>query len=142
MAKFIPQYIFNMCAVTAAKTAASSDRTIGEAARLLSNNYERSYADRELHEDIELAGKEVAEFIKSVLPVESFVSNMIQLQYTIVNYEPSGKKRRKKMFGGTWFNKEKSQIPNKVEVCKANIATYHLLLVGGSLPLAPRGWSP
>lgn len=141
MANYMPQYLFNICAVTAAKIAVSSDKTLEEAAQILSDNYKNSYDDQNLERDISKAAHEVIDFMDSALPGSSMTANMTQLQFTIVNFEPDGKKRAKKIFGGTWFNKQKDQIHNKVEQCKVNIATYHLLLVGGSLPLAPSGWS-
>lgn len=130
-----------MCAVTAAKLAASGSVTLQEAARMLSENYQNSYSDNNLVRDIETAAAHVTEFIESALPNSSIPANLTQLQFSIVNFEPDGSKRKKKLLGGTWFNKEKRELPNKVKQCAANIATYHLLLVGGSLPLAPDGWS-
>lgn len=141
MPSYIPQYMFNICAVTTAKIAASNGKPIREAANLLANNYKKSYDDINLEDDILTAAINVTEFIKSSIPGNSIPGCMTQLQYTIVNFEPSGRKRRKRLFGGTWFNKEKSEIKDKVQQCKINIATYHILLIGGSLPLVPDGWS-
>lgn len=141
MASFMPQYIFNICAVTAAKIAASSETTIKEAAKMLSDNYKKSYDDLHLERDIEIAAELTIAFMESALPGNSIPANINQLQYTIVNFEPNGEKRNKGIFSGTWFNKEKRQIENKVQQCKLQISTYHLLLVAGSLPLAPQGWS-
>lgn len=141
MASFMPQYIFNMCAVTTAKIASSSEKTTKEAAKILSDNYKKSYDDVNLEDDIALAADQTIAFMESALPGSSSPANMNQLQYTIINFEPDGKKRKKGIFGGTWFNKEKRQIENKVQQCKLHVSTYHLLLVGGSLPLAPQDWS-
>ncbi|MCY1302270.1 hypothetical protein D9M70_519200 [compost metagenome] len=141
MPSYIPQYMFNICAVTAAKIAASSGKPVREAANMLATNYKESYDDMNLEDDILAAAINVTEFIKSSLPGSSIPGCMTQLQYTIINFEPDGKKRRKKIFGGTWFNKERDEIKDKVQRCKVNIAIYHMLLISGTLPLAPDGWS-
>ena len=130
-----------MCAVTAAKLAADSDLSIQEAAKLLSDNYRKSYDDKNLEDEIATAASKVTQFMESVLPNSSLPRNLTQIQYSIVHFEPNGSRRKKKLFGGTWFNKERTELPNKIDQCAANVATYHLLIVGGSLPLAPDGWS-
>ena len=133
--------MFNICAVTAAKISHSSDQSIEEASQGLADNYARSYSDIALGRDIAMAARQAIDFIQSVLPNSSISANMTQLQYSIVNFEPDGTKRKKKLLGGTWFNKEKSQLPDKVDRCRLELTTYHNLIVAGVLPLAPQGWS-
>ncbi|MDD2762135.1 MAG: hypothetical protein PHH11_17805 [Methylomonas sp.] len=141
MAEFIRQEMFNMFAVSAAKISAASNKSIREATALIMNNYQGAYLDANLAKDVETAANGVTEFMLGILPPETLTGNLTQMQFCIKNFNPDGTRKRKRIFGGTFFNKEKSEIRNKVQSCKANIATYHMLVIGGSIPIAPQGWS-
>jgi hypothetical protein len=141
VAEYIPQEMFNMLAVSAAKISAASDESIGEATDLIMGNYEGTYLDAYLAQEVENAANKVKDFMLNALPPETLVGNLTQMQYCIKNYNPDGTKKRKKLFGGTWFNRENAEINDKVKNCVANVATYHMLVIGGSIPIAPQGWS-
>jgi hypothetical protein len=138
--RYMPQYVFNLCSVTAAKACSSDEASLYDIAKTLSDNYKSSYADNDLMEDIIMAASNIIKFINSEFPDSSTYANLFQLQYTIANFEPNGKTRKKRFFGGTFFNNEKTQILNKVEQCIANIVTYHILIIQGALPIAPKNW--
>lgn len=141
MAEFITQEMFNMFAVSAAKISVASGKNIREAIEIIMSNYAGTYLDASLVYEIEIAADKAKKFMLDVLPPETLVSNLTQMQFCIKHYNPDGSKKRKKLFGGTFFNKEKNEVDNKAENCLANIATYHMLVVSGSIPIAPRGWS-
>lgn len=125
MSNYMPQYMFNICAVTAAKIANSSDQSIEKVSQGLADNYAKSYSDINLGKDIATAARDAIDYIQSPIPNSSIPAIMTQLQFSILNYEPDGAVRKKKLLGGTWFNKEKFQIPNKAEKCKLDIIIYH-----------------
>ncbi len=81
MVEFITQEIFNMCAVSAAKISAASEKTVGEAAALIASHYEGTYPDENLVQDIEIAANKVREFIIGVLPPETLAGNLTQMQF-------------------------------------------------------------
>jgi len=130
-----------MFAVSSAKISAATDKTIEEATVIIISHYEDTYRDANLVQDLETAANKVKEFMLGALPPETLTGNLAQMQFCIKNYNLDGTKKRKKIFEGTFFNKEKKEISNKVENCLANIATYHLLVIGGSIPIASQGWS-
>jgi hypothetical protein len=106
----------------------------------LANNY-AAYRDADLADDIEEAANNVAAFITRQLPPESLIDNLIQLQFCIKNYQPSGDRWPVRLFGGAFFNKTNQPLPDKVGQCLANVATYHLLVINRKIPLAPKDWS-
>jgi hypothetical protein len=68
-------------------------------------------------------------------------SAMTQLQFCIVNYELDGKKKRKRLLGGTWFTRAKSPNSNRAKDCLRNVTVYHTGTMTGMFPIAPDGWS-
>jgi len=141
MAEFVSQEMFNMFAVSAAKISAGTGKTLEESTALVVSYYEGTYRDQNLARDIEIAAKKVKDYMLAVLPPETLSGNLTQMQFCIKNYKLDGTKKRKKIWDGTFFNKEKKEIENKIQNCLASVATYHTLVVGGSIPIAPQGWS-
>lgn len=137
MAGYMTQEIFNMCAVSTAKLSAASSKTLEEMATLIGNNYKNTYQDKHLVSDIEFAAKKVIEFMLGVLPAETLVGNLTQMQFCIKNYNLDGTKKRMKIFGGTFFAQEKQENTDKVQSCLVNIATYHFLVIRDTIPIAP-----
>lgn len=72
MASYVPQHVFNMCAVTAVQYNASEGTTIEEFAKRISDSYRRHYIDDGYEEDIVLAARNVAKFIESSFPGRNF----------------------------------------------------------------------
>ena len=52
-----------------------------------------------------------------------------------------GKKKRKKLLGGTWFTRSKSRNPNRAKDSLRNMIIYHSGTINGLFPIAPVGWS-
>ncbi len=140
MASYITQELFNMAAVTTAKITAASEHSIEFVAEELANDY-REYQDQNLSEDIATASVKVTDFMQNALPLKSLVGNLTQIQFCIKHYSPDGKKKPRKLLRGTWFNKEKLELEDKVDQCVANVMTYHFLVINGSIPIAPKGWT-
>jgi hypothetical protein len=129
-----------MCAVTAAKISAASKRPVEDVASELTSSYSE-YQDRSLATEIAEAAYNISGFIQKELPPESIVGNLTQIQFCIKNYHPNGNKKRSRILGGTFFNKERKELEDKVKQCVANVATYHYLVINGTIPIAPQGWS-
>lgn len=129
-----------MCAVTAAKISTASGQSIEFAAEQLANKYSE-YKYQELSGDIATASVKVIDFMQNALPPETLVAGLMQMQFCIKHYNPDGKKKTGKRFGGTFFNKEEHELEDKVDQCVANVATYHVLVINGSIRVAPKGWS-
>jgi hypothetical protein len=140
MSKYMTQEIFDMCAVTAAKVGSGTEKSIEKAADLIAQNYTSTYADTNLAQDIALAAHKAIKFMEDSLPQGSMVANCTQLQFCIKEYNPDGKKKRKKLLGGTLFNYEKRPIPDKVKGCITNLLAYHLYILNGNIPMAPENW--
>lgn len=141
MAKYIDQELFNMCAVTALKIGCASGQSVASASQLIAKEYSRSYQDKSLAEEIEDAANKIAEFLSHALPNSSIASACTQMQYCIKHFNLDGSKKRKKILGGVWFTGETKELDNKVDTCAVNIITYHMLVIGGTIPVAPRGWN-
>lgn len=130
-----------MCAVFAAKIAAGTDHSILSAANLIASQYQSIYADLNLAGDIAAAVEQITSFLTSVFPPNTLIGNCTQLQFCIKKYYRNGSKKRKKLFGGTFFNAEKTELSEKVKTCVSNIAAYHLRVIDGTLPITPIGWT-
>ena len=141
MAKFMSQELFDMSAVTAAQIAAVTDHSIQSAARLIGRQYNSSLDDINLNIEIADAAGQISSFLKNRISTGNIAPACSQLQFSIKSFNLDGTKKRKKIFGGLFFNSEKKQIGNKVENCVKNIISYHSLVVVGALPLAPSGWT-
>ena len=139
MAGYITQELFNMAAVTTAKISAASEHSIEFVAELLANDYSK-YQDQDLSGNIATAAVRVIDFIQNALPPETLVGGLMQMQFCIKHYHPDGTKKARKLFGGTFFKKEKCELEGKIDQCMKDVMTYHLLVINGSIPAAPDGW--
>ena len=110
MASYMPQHVFNMCAVTAVQYNASEGTTIEEFAKRISDSYRRYYIDDGYEEDIVFAARNVAKFIESSFRDTKAATAVRQLQYCIKKFHPSGK--------NNFFYKEQSS-PSKRPHCPA-----------------------
>ena len=141
MPKFIDQELFNMIAVTALKISTISGESLASVSESVTKNYSRTYQDSNLCNEIIDSAEKIESFLTEALPEGSLRSACTQMQYCIKNFKSDGSKKRKKILNGAWFSGENQEIENKVGRCAAIIITYHLLVVGGKIPIAPKGWS-
>ncbi len=135
----MPQDVFNMCAVSAARYIDAEGSTVEEFAKLITDSYRRDYIDDNIEKDIITAAHKVASLMASVFPGEKVSSALLQTQFCIKKYHPNGKK--KFFLQGQLFNKQKTPLTNRVTQCAANVMTYHLGTLSGTFPIAPKGWS-
>lgn len=135
MGRYMPQQLFDMCAVSAVKISALSGEPIESVAEQLANTYQPDYQD----EDISAAASNVKTFVVKFLSKEALAASLTQFQFCIKHYTSDGKKRPLRL-GGTFFNKEKQQLPDKVATCLSDIAAYYFLVIGGAIRIAPEGW--
>ena len=140
MARYITQQLFDMCAVSAAKISAANSTPLAEVSKQLAETYSQSYNDDNLPQEISVAAEQIAAFVSRVLPPVTLVGNLTQLQFCIKNFQPNGKRWPMKLLSGALFNKSSRPLPDKVRQSLANVATYHVLVINGAIPLAPTGW--
>lgn len=139
MASYMPQRVFNMCAVTAVQYNASEDTTIEEFAKRIADSYRPYYLDDGYEEDIVLAARNVAKFIESSFRDTKASAAVRQLQYCIKKFHPNGKKRF--FLQGTIFTQQKTPLPNRVSQCVNDVVVFHLGTLSGKFPIAPKDWS-
>ena len=128
MASYMPQHVFNMCAVTAVQYNSSEGRTIEEFAKCISDKYRRHYIDDGYEEDIVLAARNVTKFIESSFPGTKAATSVRQLQYCIKKFHPTEKNDS--------FCKEQSS-PSKRPLCPAeqnNALPMWLFFIWGPYP--------
>lgn len=142
MPRYMPQEVFNLCAVTTAKMSAMTGAAI-EGYALKMADAHRTYADDPIYlaADIESSAEKIISFLSSLFPKEVIPGACTQLQYCIKHFCTDGSKKRRRIFGGSLFNYERSEISNKVKQCTTTIATYHAAVVSGLIPLTPDGWT-
>ena len=138
---YMPQQLFNMCAVTTAKISVATERSVEAIASQVTASYTDTYKDVHLAEEVAEAASKIAAWLEGAMPDGSLVGALTHMQFCIKNYSPNGKKLRRKLLGGTWFNKESEPIEDKVRACVANVATFYILTINGQVPIAPRGWT-
>jgi hypothetical protein len=142
MASYMPQDVFDMSIVTIVRLHVSAGNSLDDLCTMIWQGYERSYRDDvNCKHEMRITSGKLLEMMQTQFKKELIPSVMLQLQFCIVNYEPDGKRRRKKLLGGTFFNRMKSPNPNRSEDCLANMCIYHLGTTSGKFPLAPKGWS-
>ena len=63
-----------------------------------------------------------------------------QLQFCVKEFNNNGE-RKKKIFDVTFFDNEKSQIPDKLGSWSSQLNSYSLSVLLGRIPLPPDNWS-
>jgi len=137
---YMTQQLFNMCAVTAAKIAATSGESVDSVSTRLAKDYRSSYQDEHLAEDIAAAATHINKFLQSTLPAGTLVAGLTQMQFCIKHFRVDGSKRPFRLLRGAWFNKERAPLQDKVKQCVNQIAIYHIRVVSSSIPIALRRW--
>ena len=140
MASYMPQQLFNMCAVAAAKFSLLHGEPIEPVSEYVAQQYSHMHRDEHLLEDIATAAKAILQYLRSAGPEHLLLEHLRQMEFCIKHYEPDGRKRPTKLFGGSWFNKEQAPLQDKAKHCVAHILAYNLRVIGGSIPVAPPGW--
>ena len=140
MPKYITQEMFNVCVITAAKYAHGNSKNYHEAGQLVAESYEREYADENLASYIALEAEQTVKHITEKLPPNNLVATCYQLQFCVKEFNNNGE-RKKKIFDVTFFDNEKSQIPDKPGSWSSQLNSYSLSVLLGRIPLPPDNWS-
>ncbi len=142
MASYMPQHVFDMGVVTAIRHHTATGNSLHEVCRQIFSGYRNSFPDdADFEREIEETSGKFLKAMRSQFKDEQMPAAMKQLQFCIVNYELDGKKKRKRLFGGTWFTRSKSPNPNRAKDCLRNVTVYHTGTMTGMFPIAPDGWS-
>jgi len=142
MVSHMPQHLFDMAVVTAVKMHMITGDCLGQICGRIFQHYQSSFPDdADLQREIEETSGELLDAMRLQFKDEQLSSTMPQLQYCITNYELDGRKKRKRLLGGTWFTRSKSRNPNRAKNCMRNMMVYHTGTMTGMFPVAPNGWS-
>lgn len=135
----MPQDVFDMCAVTAARFQDADEVGIEEFARRIAERYRRDYIDDGFEVDVISAAHHLVKLMEGFFPGQKVSASLRQIQYCIKRFRPDG--RKKPFFQGQWFNQQKSPLNDRVKKCVSNVAVFHLGTLSGKFPIAPEGWS-
>ena len=142
MASYMPQHVFDVCVITAVKIHTMTGDSLDHVCAQICKSYQRSYPDdANFEREMEETSGQVLEMMRSQFEDEQLPSAMTQIQFCITNYELNGKKKRKRLLGGTWFTRSKSRSPDRAKDCLRNVMVYHTGTVTGMFPIKPNGWS-
>lgn len=138
------QQYFDMAAVVVAQVAVFTGKTEEQVFEeiMTSTLVKRAYDDTLESAEVVKSAKRIREILKEFFPIEETSENFTQLKFCVRNYKPDGRKRRKRLFGGTKFNYEKSPINNLAENCVTNMTCYVFNTYSGTIPIHPNGWKP
>jgi hypothetical protein len=136
--KYMPQRVFNFGAASIVKAHLLTGREIEEIATKIFASYRNSYIDDGTEKDWILAAHEALIFIENnEVPAPTELLN--HFQYFVDNYESDGRPRKKRIFGGTIFNKAKQNLQRKEDFIKL-LESYYVGARAGIVPIAPAGW--
>src|SRR6267143_2545957 len=125
----MPQDVFDMCAVTAARFKDAKGVTIEEFARRISERYRRDYIDDGFEPDIIDAARHLVKLMEGLFPGHRVSSSLRLIQYCITKFHPNGK--RKFFLQGRLLNQQRTPIPDRVRKCVSNVTVYHLGTLAG-----------
>jgi hypothetical protein len=111
--RYMPQRVFNYGAASIAKMHLLTGKSVEEIATIVFSSYKHSYIDDGTERDWIISTRQSLTFLKErKAPAPTELLN--HFQYFVDNYEPDGLPRRKRLFGGTIFNKAE-QNPRRKE---------------------------
>ena len=102
--------------------------------------YERDYADERVSEKMLKAAEWAYDYLSGVMGPHFNADSCRDLQYAILTFLPSGKRRKRLFFfRGTRFNYSEQAADE--EQAERNIKMYHTLLASSAIPPAPNRWT-
>jgi hypothetical protein len=134
MAGYMPEDLFEFGAYTIAMIHVAKGLPIEDVADRLHKSYKNSYLDDDIRDQWVEAANIVIGLVETHFPnLEPRVkaSTLKHIQTAVMEYQPDGKKRRKKLFGGTIFNKSKTANYQRTKTLSRNFICYHALLSVG-----------
>ena len=139
MAGYMPQRVFEVGAASIAKMHLDLGRPVDALAAEIWENYATAYINDGVENDLKNAATEAIQMLET-LEAPSPAEFLNHFQYFTIHYDEEGKPRKKKMFGGTWFNKA-AQNKNRRQDFIKRLSSYYIGAIAGLMPLAPDGWS-
>ncbi|NBB80232.1 MAG: hypothetical protein GVY36_12455 [Verrucomicrobia bacterium] len=139
--KFMPQDVFNLCVVTAAKASAFTGKSIEQVSDEITSSYVDAFSDHKISKDVARAATMTREYISEYFPGGDEISKLTHLQFCIQNYLEDGQPKPKAYFSGTAFRYEKSELKQKPAECGCNLGNFILRTQDGTIPFVPDGWS-
>lgn len=134
--KYMPQDVFDGCALTVAMAGFSGVNMV-DIAKQLSEDYQKSYDDNDLTEQIlEAAGlltEAVPRFFETEKSAAQLAGACKTLSGAIMKFNVDGTKRRKGLLGGTMFNRAKAEIEDKPKKCLSNVIAYNVAILSGAI---------
>jgi len=140
MGKYMPNDLFNLCAITVAKLSHVSEQPSAVFAQELWNGYISDYPDDDVVEDWIKASEAVQEILSETVESENLPSVYTQLQFCFEKFNSDGTPKRKKLFGGTLFNKQKFKDGNRVSDFLRCFTSFYAASAMESLPPFPDGY--
>ena len=134
------QPYFDMIAVLVAQVSVYKGESEEEVFSELLPNLMHSYDDPLELKEVVRAAKKIREIMKDFFLIEETSGNFTQLKFCLKNYEPGGKRKKKRLLAGAWFNYEKNPLQNKADECIKNILCYVMNTNSGKIPIHPDGW--
>jgi hypothetical protein len=130
---FMPQDVFNGCALVVAQAGASGLDMV-EHANDLADEYGRTYKDEWLAAEIFDAAEHAFLFFESVFSGEVSEQKIASAYKTIFSamnkFHLDGKPKRR-WLKGALFHRQKTPICDKVAACKREISLYHFAITTG-----------
>lgn len=134
---FMPQDVFNACALTVAQAGASGfDMT--KTAHDIAATYGKTYRDEGLAQDVLTAADDALTFIYSVFAdgrndKETRAALACKmLAAAVIKFEVNGK-RKGDFFRGAIFHRQKNQLESKVKTFSTDVIAYHFAIVTGKI---------
>jgi hypothetical protein len=142
MTSYMPQHLFDMAVVTTVKIHTMTGEPLSQNCSQICQRYQSSFPDdASIERDLDETSQHLLRMMRSQFKDEQLPAAMTQLQFCITNYELNGRKKRKRLLGGTWFTRSKFPNPNRAKNCLQNIMVYYTGTMTGMFPLAPSDWS-
>ena len=131
MAGYMPNEVFETGAYAIASIRVSRSMSLIDAVDIVYDQYKSSYKDDNIRHQWAGAAETVISLIQQRFPSLTRAELADLLEYlvnVVMAKEPSGAKRKKKFFGGTIFNKDKSPAYTRGEIVQRNFPKYLSLL--------------
>jgi len=140
--KYMPQDVFDMGAALIAKLHISTDEDISILAGKLHENYRHSYIDDGLQEDWAEAAQTLLTLARGRFSDASVLFGLFRhMMFFVREYNLDGSRKRRRIFGGTWFSGERSPNPNRLKDCLRTYMIFNVLVDSGQIPFPPDDWS-
>lgn len=136
MAKqYMPQRVFSYGAASIAKLHLLTGKSIEALATMAFASYRQSYIDDGTEKDWVVSARQALKFLEeNEAPAPDKLLD--HFRYFVEHYEPDSSPRKKRIFGGTMFDKAKQNIRRKEDFLKS-LESYYIGARAGIVPLGP-----